>query len=334
MMTITDRYGRSLDYLRVSVTDRCNLRCIYCMPAAGVPARPHAEILRLEEIARLVEAAAGMGLRKIRLTGGEPLVRKGIVSLVEMLASTPGILEVAMTTNGVLLETHAAALARAGLRRVNISLDTLRPERFRRITRLGDLDDVWRGIRAAEAPGLAPLKINAVIVRGVNDDELVDFATLTVDQPWHIRFIEVMPLAGELDWGPGLPLADERLITAAEMRQRLEKLGPLLPDPGPGGHGPARYYRLPGAQGTLGFISAMSDHFCASCNRLRLTADGWLRGCLFSDEGVAIKHALENGSSQAEIQAVIGEAIARKPERHPDAFEASVAGRAMSLIGG
>ena len=333
-MMVADTYGRALDYLRVSVTDRCNLRCVYCMPPGGILAKRHDEILSLEGIARLVAAATRVGFSKIRLTGGEPLVRKGIVTLVGMLASTPGVEEVAMTTNGILLAPHADQLARAGLRRVNVSLDTTQPGRFCRITRLGELDHVWRGIRAAEEAGLAPLKINVVVVRGVNDDELADFATLTRDHAWHIRFIEVMPLQGAEDWGPGMPAAGERLVTAAEMQSRLSCVGDLLPDPGPGGHGPARYFRLPGARGTLGFISSLSDHFCASCNRLRLTADGWLRGCLFSDQGVFVKPALDGGAGPAELETLIRQAIELKPEKRPAAFEAGVAGPAMSAIGG
>ena len=333
-MTSVDRYSRSLDYLRVSVTDRCNLRCVYCMPPAGAPARRHDEILSLEQIARLVAAAAGMGFRKIRLTGGEPLVRKGIVALVGMLAATPGIDEVAMTTNATLLASYAEPLAHAGLRRVNISLDTRQPSRFQRVTRLGDLGAAWQGIQAAEAAGLTPLKINVVVIRDVNDDELAEFAALTCEHPWHVRFIEVMPLEGVGDWGPGMPGANARLVTAAEMRSRLEGLGPLLPDPGPGGHGPARYYRLPNAAGTIGFISPLSDHFCESCNRLRLTADGWLRGCLFSDVGVHIKPALDAGADTAELQALIRQAIDTKPVARPAAMETGVAGQAMSMIGG
>jgi len=333
-MTISDNYGRNLDYLRVSVTDRCNLRCVYCMPPEGVPARPHDAILRLEQIAEIVAAAADLGFRKIRLTGGEPLVRKGIVELVSALTALPDIQDIAMTTNATLLEHFAADLARAGLRRVNVSLDTLRPARFRRITRLGDLDAAWRGIRAAEAAGLTPLKLNTVVVGDLNDDELPDFARLTYTHPWHVRFIEVMPLDGAPDWGPGMPAPTRRLVTVAAMRERLAALGPLASEIGPPGNGPAHYYRLPGAQGTLGFISGMSDHFCAACNRLRLTADGWLRPCLFSNAGVHIKPALDAGASRAELAALIREAIDLKPRQHAAAAESGVATQAMSLIGG
>jgi GTP 3',8-cyclase len=328
-----DSYGRTLDYLRVSITDRCNLRCVYCMPSQGVPSKPREAILRSEEIVRMVQAAAHAGFRAIRLTGGEPLVRKGVVGLVRMVAEIPGIQEVALTTNATLLSTFAKDLAGAGLTRVNISLDSLKPERFRRITRQGNLESAWRGIAAAEAAGLTPLKINMVVVKGFNDDEVSDFARLTLDHPWHIRFIEVMPVEGASDWGGDLPGASERLITAAEIRARLEALGPLVPEAGPGGRGPASYYRLPNAQGTLGFISPMSDHFCASCNRLRLTADGHLRACLFSDEGVYCKPALEDGASLKDLEALIRQAAAMKPERH-SLVDGEVSGAAMSAIGG
>ena len=328
-----DRFGRSMQYLRVSVTDRCNLRCVYCMPAQGVPSKPHDAILRLEEIGRVVQAAAGVGFRAVRLTGGEPLVRKGIVDLVRMIASTPGIEDVALTTNATLLATYAQALAAAGLKRVNISLDTLQPERFHQITRRGNLDAVWQGIEAAERAGFDPLKINMVVVRGFNDDEIVDLARLTLDHPWHIRFIEVMPLSGISDWGPGLPGAAERLVPVAEIQQRLEVLGPLAPDSGPGGRGPARYVRLPGARGTLGFISPMSEHFCRYCNRMRLTADGHLRACLFSETGVDVRPALAAGASGEELQALIREAAGLKQEHY--AFDAgAISGSAMSTIGG
>lgn len=331
---VRDRYGRRFDYLRVSITDRCNLRCVYCMPPEGVASKPREAILHSEEIARVVEAAAGMGFRYVRLTGGEPLVRKGVVGLVRRLAGIRGIEEVALTTNATLLGAYACDLAGAGLKRVNISLDSLQPERFRRITRLGNLQSVWQGIEAAQAAGLSPLKINMVVVRGFNDDEVADLARLSLDHPWHIRFIEVMPVAGVSDWGPGMPPVESRLVSAGEVRQRLQSLGTLIPEQGPGGHGPARYYRLPGAQGTVGFISAMSEHFCATCNRMRLTADGHLRPCLFSDQGVYVKDALADGASLVQIQSLILQAAEMKPERHASLAETAVSGTAMSMIGG
>lgn len=331
---IQDRYGRTLDYLRVSVTDRCNLRCVYCMPPEGVPYKPRDAILHTEEIARMVQAAAGVGFRAIRLTGGEPLVRKNVVGLVRRLAGIPGIEQVAMTTNATLLSSCAKDLANAGLARINISLDSLRPDRFRRITRQGNLDSVWQGIQAAEAAGLTPLKINMVVIRGFNDDEVTDFARLTLEHPWHVRFIEVMPIAGASDWGPDLPGIDKRLVPIAELQERLQSLGTLAMDKGPRGNGPARYYRLPHSQGTIGFISAMSQHFCGSCNRIRLTADGYLRPCLFSDQGVYCKSALADGASLSELQSLIRQAGHIKPHgRSPQVID-SVSGIAMSAIGG
>ncbi|HID90183.1 MAG TPA: GTP 3',8-cyclase MoaA, partial [Anaerolineae bacterium] len=281
MASCSDTYGRPIQYLRVSVTDRCNLRCVYCMPEEGIPLISHEEVLRYEEIVRVVRIAVEMGFVHVRLTGGEPLVRKGIVDLVRELACIPGLDDLSMTTNGILLARHAEDLARAGLRRVNISLDTLRPDRFRRITRWGRLEDVLEGREAALAAGLRPVKVNTVVVRGLNDDEVVDLARLTLEPDWHIRFIEVMPL------GEGAHWAGDGVVSAAEIRRRIEAaLGPLTAVRGEAGAGPARYYRLPGAEGTLGFISPVTEHFCHACNRLRLTSDGRLLPCLLS--GVAI----------------------------------------------
>jgi cyclic pyranopterin phosphate synthase len=329
-----DRFGRTLGYLRVSVTDRCNLRCVYCMPSAGVAAKPRESILHSEEIARMVEAATSIGFRAVRLTGGEPLVRKGVVGLVRRLAAIPGIEQVAMTTNGTLLSTFARDMAAAGLKRVNISLDSLQPERFHRITRSGNLKLVWQGIEAAEAADLSPLKINMVVVRGFNDDEVEDFARLTLEHPWHVRFIEVMPIAGVAQWGEGWPAASERLVTVGEIKQRLQGLGTLEPHGGPGGYGPAKYFRLPHARGTIGFISPVSEHFCSSCNRLRLTADGYLRPCLFSDLGIYCKSALSDGASLTELQSLIQQACDCKPESRPPFPDIAIRGDAMSMIGG
>ncbi len=332
-MAHLDAYNRPISYLRISVTDRCNLRCIYCMPEEGVPWRSHQEVLRYEEIETIVQAAADLGISKVRLTGGEPLVRAGFVDLVRMLAGIPGIDDLAMTTNGILLARYAEELAEAGLHRVNISLDTLDPARFRRITRRGDLADVLAGIEAARQAGLRPIKINTVVIRGLNDDEVVDLARKTLEASWwNIRFIELMPVGdGELmdtAW-------EEQVVTAQESREQIEAaLGELEPVKMRVGSGPARYYRLPGAKGTLGFITPISEHFCYKCNRLRLTADGQLRPCLLSDQEVDLRTPLRQGASANKIQALIVEGINRKPMRHHLQEHVRPEERAMSEIGG
>ena len=328
-MPYSDNFNRPISYLRVSVTDRCNLRCVYCMPPEGVPWRPHEEILHYEEIETVVRAAAELGITKVRLTGGEPLVRKGLVGLVAMLARIPGIDDLAMTTNGILLARYADELKGVGLKRVNVSLDTLRPERFRAITRLGELSDTLEGIAVAKEAGLVPVKINTVVIRGLNDDEVVDFARLTYAPDWHVRFIEVMPLGDNADW------AGNGYVPMGEVRGRIEReLGELMPVKLVGGGGPARYYRLPGAQGTIGFISPVSEHFCYQCNRLRLTADGKLRPCLLSDYEIDLRRPLRQGASAAVIKASIIEGIRNKPERHHLSEGLIPNERAMSEIGG
>jgi cyclic pyranopterin phosphate synthase len=355
MLSLSDTYNRQINYLRVSVTDRCNFRCAYCMPPEGVPWRPHAEILRFEEIAAVVRAAAALGISKVRLTGGEPLVRAGIVELVALLAAIPGLDDLSMTTNGALLARHAADLRRAGLRRVNVSLDTLDPERFQRITRLGRLADVLAGIAAAQAAGLLPVKLNTVAVRGFNDDELVALAAHTIAEDWHVRFIELMPVgmveardreprAGGacqdidtpnvlLDTAEHSPEAG--FIAVAEIKARIEAaLGVLTPARPTVGNGPARYYRLTGARGTIGFISPVSEHFCNQCNRLRLTADGHLRPCLLADGELDLRTPLRQGASQADIQALFRQAIQAKPQGHRLAEQVRPQVRAMSQIGG
>lgn len=325
-MGCVDSFNRSISYLRVSVTDRCNLRCVYCMPLEGVPWVPHENILRYEEIVRVVRVAAQMGITKVRLTGGEPLVRAGIVSLVEMIAAIPGVDDLAMTTNGVLLAQYAAELAKAGLRRVNVSLDTLRPERFRAITRLGNLEDVEQGLVAARLAGLEPVKVNTVLMRGVNDDEVVDFARRTLREPFHVRFIEEMPV------GAG---TEVRFLPVAEARERIEAaFGPLVAAHQRVGNGPASYYRIPGALGTIGFIGAVSEHFCHACNRLRLTADGRLRPCLLSDTEIPLREALRSGVDDAELKRIILSAVAAKPDGHHLNEGIGVPGRGMSQIGG
>jgi cyclic pyranopterin phosphate synthase len=325
--------------MRISVTDRCNLRCIYCMPPEGVPWRPHDDILCYEEIETIVRAAAELGISKIRLTGGEPLARLGVVDLVRQLARIPGIDDLAMTTNGILLSRYAADLVEAGLRRVNISLDTLCPERFRRITRRGELEHVLVGMEAARKAGLEPIKINTVVIRGMNDDEVVDFAQKTMETTWNVRFIEVMPVGiTPMPVGSGV-LADggwrERVVTAQEIRQQIESaLGELEPAKVSSGNGPARYYRLPGAQGTLGLITPISEHFCYQCNRLRLTADGQLRPCLLSDQEIDLRTPLRQGADVDQIKELLLQGIENKPwEHHLDDLERPE-NRVMSEIGG
>ena len=329
-MTHFDACHRPISYLRISVNDRCNLRCVYCMPPEGVPWRPHEEVLRYEEIETIVRAAAELGISKIRLTGGEPLVRAGIVALVRNLARIPGIDDLAMTTNGVLLSRHAADLAEAGLRRVNVSLDTLRPERFQHITRCGRLEDVLNGMEAARQAGLEPVKINTVVIRGMNDDEVVDLARKTVEAEWNLRFIELMPVGSRI-----AGVWRERVVTAREIQQRIEAaLGKLEPAKVSAGNGPARYYRLPGAKGTLGFITPISEHFCYQCNRLRLTADGQLRPCLLSDQEIDLRAPLRQGADAAEIKRLILKAIESKPVQHHLNEHQMQENRVMSEIGG
>ena len=310
-MPYVDSFARSIEYLRVSVTDRCNLRCRYCMREEGVPALPHEAVLRYEEITRLVRIAVTMGLSHVRLTGGEPLVRRDIVELVKQLAALPGLDDLSMTTNGMLLERYARPLAQAGLRRINLSLDTLRPERFHAITRLGDVEQVLRGREAALAAGLRPVKVNTVVIRGMNDDEIVDLARLTLLPDWHVRFIEVMPLGAGAEWSA------RNSVPIAEIRARLEaEWGPLTAVRGELGVGPARYYQLPGAAGTVGFISPVSDHFCHLCNRLRLTSDGRLLPCLMSNHAIDLRTPLRAGADDAELQAIFRQAIVEKPREH------------------
>ena len=329
-MAHLDAYNRPISYLRISITDRCNLRCVYCMPPQGVRWRPHEEILRYEEIEIVVRAAAELGISKIRLTGGEPLVRAGVVGLVHALACIPGIDDLTMTTNGTLLARYAKQLAWAGLHRVNISLDTLNPARFQAITRRGHLKDVLAGIEAAHAAELEPVKINTVVIRGMNDDEVVGLARKTMEEGWNLRFIEVMPVGNGLngDWR-------EQVVTAREIRANIEAaLGTLEPVRMSAGNGPARYYRLPGAKGTLGFITPISEHFCTRCNRLRLTADGQLRPCLLSDAEIDLRTPLRQGAGVAEIKELLLRGIAVKPLQHHLSLQEKPENRLMSEIGG
>lgn len=332
-----DKQGRRIDYLRISVTDRCNLRCIYCMPEEGVAFKAHEEILSFEEMVRFVEVAAGEGISHIRLTGGEPLVRLGLPGFISDLNAIDGIETISLTTNGILLPQYAEELKAAGLQRVNISLDTLDPEVFRSVTRRGTLDDVLRSIDVALETGFDPVKINCVVVRSLGQD-LLGFAKLSVDKPLHVRFIEYMPVGvSRGTHGEGWE-ADES-VPSSEVLERISRegeaagLGALIPvsaDAAPGGSGPAKYYRFAEAAGTVGVISPLSHHFCGECNRLRLTADGKLRPCLFSDTELDARAVLRSGGEQ-EVRALVHEALRIKPEGHEHRIGTE---RRMSQIGG
>lgn len=337
-MTLIDRFGRPLTYLRISVTDRCNLRCVYCLPEKDIQWQEREKQLSVDEIARITEIAAWLGVKRIRLTGGEPLVHPHIVEIVKRIASLPGIEEVSLTTNAMLLETLARPLAEAGLKRVNISLDTLNADKFRRITRGGDIDRLWRGIAAAERAGLAPLKLNTVVVNGLNADELPALARLTVENPWHVRFIELMPVGNAQEWGAGFPSLPARYISVQEMQTQLSTFDPstgsglrLEPVPPPIGNGPARTFRIPGALGTVGFISPLGEHFCQHCNRLRLTADGHLRPCLLLDGEINLRDALRAGEP---LLPLFQKAVDAKPGGHELFQQHYPESRRMAQIGG
>jgi cyclic pyranopterin phosphate synthase len=328
---LTDPFGRPITYLRISLTDRCNLRCVYCMPTGGLKWLPRKEILSNNEIVQVVQTAAALGINKIRLTGGEPLVRPGIVELVRAIAAIPSIQDISLTTNGILLEKLVRPLARAGLKRVNVSLDTLKPDRYQTITRFGSFAKVWDGLLAAEQAGLSPIKLNAVIIRGFNDDELPDLAQLSLEHPWDIRFIEVMPIGNAQDWGRGFLAPQERFVSVHEMRTRLVNFT-LQPAETPTVSGPARTFRIPGAAGTVGFISPLGEHFCHSCNRLRLTADGNLRACLVVPFEIPLRSALRKSQP---LEGFFLQAVVNKPQQHNlHAAMPAVIGRGMSQIGG
>lgn len=305
---LVDGYQRRVDYLRLSVTDRCNLRCTYCMPAGGFRFLPHEAILRYEELLRLVRITAGLGIRKVRVTGGEPFVRKGILVFLEGLCSVPEVEDVSVTTNGVLLESLAKDLWAVGVRRINVSLDTLLPSKYAAITGVDAFDAVWRGLCAALDHGFSPVKINVVAMKGINDDEIETLARLTFTYPFHVRFIELMPFQPDS--------YEERYLPSDGIMARIAAVGPLIPTDSGNGNGPARYYQFPGAPGKIGLISPMSHHFCPTCNRLRITAEGCLRTCLFADRDVDLRGALRNGCSDADIARLILRAIEAKPERH------------------
>jgi len=323
-----DRFGRSIHYLRISLTDHCNLRCIYCMPE-DIVFRPSQVLMQDEEILKLVRLFARLGFKKYRLTGGEPTVRLNVVDIVREIACTPSVETLTMTTNGVLLSNLAQPLAEAGLDRVNISIDTLNPDKFRRLTRRGSVDDVWRGIYAAQDAGLTPIKLNSVIVSGYNESDAVDLAQLTLQHPWQVRFIEMMPFAG----ATGLQV--QHMVTVENIKATIKsKLGTLQPVNNGVLDGETRLFRLPGAAGDIGFITTVSQPFCTDCNRVRLTADGRLRLCLLREGEVDLLTPLRAGASIEELRRIILDSIWRKPWGHGLAEGHIPLNRAMSEIGG
>lgn len=332
-----DGHGRTIDYLRISLTDRCNLRCIYCMPEEGIDLIEHEDILRIEEIQRIVRVATRIGIKSVRLTGGEPTVRRGIEDLISDIVSLPEIRNVSLTTNGILLPKMARRLREAGLSRVNISLDTLNRRQYAQITRRDRLPEALAGIDAALEAGLDPVKINAVTVRSLNQDYF-DFAKMSIERPLHVRFIEYMPVGESagfdgLGWGERDVYPSEQLVADINARAVERGFSPLEALDGasaPIGWGPARYFSFSGAKGTVGVISPRSRHFCGDCNRLRLTADGKLRPCLFSDREFDVRAALRTGGEEA-VYAVFLEALGEKPDDHHDRVGTE---RGMSQIGG
>ncbi len=329
--TLIDRYHRRLDYLRVSITDRCNFRCVYCMSHEPFRKLSHREILSYEEILRIVRVGVDHGIRKVRITGGEPLVRRDLLGFLGELSALDGLEDLSLTTNGLLLGHMASSLKQAGIRRLNISLDSLKPLRFKAITGVDCFDTVWKSILTAHDLGFSPIKINVVAMRGVNDDEIRDFAELTRSWPFHIRFIEYMPIGK-----PENPMAGPPLLTP-EIKARVEGNGPLVPVASSRSDGPARRFRFKDAPGEVGFISAVSEHFCGTCNRLRLTASGQLRPCLLSDTSLDVAGVIRNGCSDEEIFDLFRQAASMKHERHRigigDTVRETVSTR-MSSIGG
>ena len=326
-MELIDAFGRRINYLRLSVTDRCNMRCSYCMPEGGVEKLSHDQVLSYEDLLRVSAQAVAVGIEKIRVTGGEPLVRKGILPFLSRVAALDGLKELVLTTNGLLLKEMAQGLWNAGVQRLNISLDSLQPEAFARITRGGDLALVLEGIDAAERAGFPPHKINVVVMRGVNDGEILDFVRLTLERPYAVRFIEYMPTSGEGDWRalcvPGAEIMDriaaQYLIEEVRTSERS---------------GPSKNFRVQGALGSLGIITAMTGHFCDSCNRLRVTASGMAQGCLFSASGVDLRPVLATGDDEL-LRQEIQRMVAAKPGRHQASDEgAETTPFAMSRVGG
>jgi cyclic pyranopterin phosphate synthase len=308
-----DKFSREINYLRVSITDRCNLHCVYCRPKEGISLQGHEDILRYEEIIRIVSVAVKMGLVKVRVTGGEPLVRRGFIEFIAALKKINGLKDISLTTNGILLEEFAGKIFDAGISRINISLDSLNKDKYSQITRGGNLDDVMRGIARAEEAGFSPIKINTVAIRGFNDDEALDFARLAMDKPFQVRFIELMPFGRQTN-----PDYGEEYMPAAQLIEKISRRYQLEPvkNKRTKSDGPAKIFKIKGGRGELGFINPVSDHFCSTCNRLRLTSDGKLRVCLLKEAEVDLKKALRENCGDAELEKLIRDAVLLKPKEH------------------
>lgn len=318
-----DGFNRKINYMRISITDLCNLRCLYCMPEEGICKRSHKDMLTFEEIIKVVEVAAELGIEKIRITGGEPLVKKGILEFIEKLSQIQGIKDIAMTTNGILLKEYAKDLKKAGLKRVNISIDSLKPERYKEITRGGDIYKVFDGIQEAIKAGMSPIKLNTVVIGGYNEDEVVDFANLTKEDNIEVRFIELMPIGQAGNW------AKEKFVSNDAIKEKIGNLIPLPHQPS----SPAQYYKLPGGRGKIGFINPISHLFCGECNRIRMTSDGKLKPCLHSNQEIDILDAVRNHPEELKI--ALQKAILAKPQQHHLYTEDFKLGeRNMSEIGG
>jgi len=326
-----DRFGRNIDYLRISVIDHCNLRCVYCMPLRGLTFVPSADLLTAEEIESVARAAVQVGFRKFRLTGGEPTLRPDLVDIVSRIASVEGVADLAMTTNAILLPRLAKPLAEAGLRRVNIHVDTLHPEHLKRIMRFATAPEILAGIEAAEAAGFSPIKINCVVTRDYNEGDVVDLARYALDRDWHVRFIELMPLGG----GEAAHVALSQFVPSRETRQRIEEeLGPLFEAPGASAADESRNFRFEKGRGVVGFISPVSEPYCGTCNRMRLTADGKFHLCLLNDDELDVRHALRSGGGLEAVAAILSKAVAQKPTGHRLDEGVSTEERGMFQIGG
>ena len=306
---LIDQFNRNLNYLRISITDRCNLKCLYCVPQDLIPKLPHHEVLSYEEILRIVRVSIGLGISKIRVTGGEPLVRKGVYHFLKQLAGIKGLQDISLTTNGVLLKDNIHKIRSAGIKRINISIDTLNRKKFAQITGYDFFDLVWEGIELAQITGFYPIKINVVPIKGINDDELVDIARLSMTHPFHIRFIEYMPMGSN-------HMDIDRHFLIPEIKKRIEQLGELVPVDRSTNDGPAERFKFDSARGEIGFIRPISRHFCQTCNRLRLTASGQLRPCLMHDKQEDLKSVIRKGCSDRELAEVFLEAVRHKPLEH------------------